>query len=208
MKQLTLREWRTERGLPAKPEDYDIKFDDGLVVGDDDKPMMDGFLKRAHELNMPPEFAKETLAWYFKEREADAAALSKEDDAFRLSTEDALRKEWGDGYRKNINLIGGLMEQAPPGLKERLFLTRLSDGKIAGNDPGVLRWLAGLARQINPTAAVVPGEGAAAASAIETEIADIEKLMRTDRAAYNKDPAKQQRLRDLYAARDGSKGRP
>jgi hypothetical protein len=36
---------------------------------------------------------------------------------------------------------------------------------------------------------------------VQTEIDAIEKLMRTDRAAYNKDTAKQERLRQLYGAR-------
>jgi hypothetical protein len=45
------------------------------------------------------------------------------------------------------------------------------------------------------------------ASSIDDEIKVIEKYMRTNRAEYNKDPQKQQRLRDLYGARSKVKAK-
>ena len=51
-----------------------------------------------------------------------------------------------------------------------------------------------------PQAKPLPADRAA----VDKEIADIEKFMRTDRAAYYRDTAKQERLRALYAKRDGA----
>jgi hypothetical protein len=68
------------------------------------------------------------------------------------------------------------------------------------------RWLVHNAKTINPMASVVPGAGANLASAIEDEITSIEKVMRENRKAYNGDEKMQQRLRDLYSARERAKG--
>jgi len=73
------------------------------------------------------------------------------------------------------------------------------------NHPDMARWLAMNARTINPVATVVPGAGANIAGAIDDEITSIEKMMRTDRQAYNKDEKMQARLRELYGARERAK---
>jgi hypothetical protein len=41
--------WRKDAGIPDKPEAYDLKFEDGFVVGEDDKPMVDELPQAAHE---------------------------------------------------------------------------------------------------------------------------------------------------------------
>src|SRR3546814_3644725 len=47
-----IAEWRKEQGIPEKPEDYDLKFDNGLVIGEADKPLVAEFLKASHATNV------------------------------------------------------------------------------------------------------------------------------------------------------------
>jgi hypothetical protein len=114
--------------------------------------------------------------------------------------EEVLRGEWGSEYKLNLNLISGLLDTAPQGLKDQLLGARLADGSVLGNNPDTLRFLASLARTVNPVATVVPGAGGNAAQAIESEMASIQKLMGDKKSAYWKGPesAKMQaRYRDL-----------
>jgi hypothetical protein len=195
-----LAEWRTENGIPSTPEEYDTTLPDGMVIGDFDKPVVDRFTKIAHELNMNPAQVQKTLAWYFKDQEQQTAELHAADRAAREENTTQLREEWGSEYKMNMNLVDGLLSQMPEGGKELLTGARLADGTPLGDNPKVLRWLANLAREVNPTATVVPGSGTNATQAIETELAGITKLMGDKSSEYWKGPkasAMQERYRQL-----------
>jgi hypothetical protein len=84
---------------------------------------------------------------------------------------------------------------------------RMPDGKRIGDSPEVMKLLVSLALIQNPAGVVVPGAHADPAKGVDDEIGTIEKMMRTDRAAYNKDEKSQTRLRELYAAREKLKPR-
>lgn len=62
-------------------------------------------------------------------------------------------------------------------------------------------------REINPAGALIPNAGENQIQSIDSEIAAIENLMRTDRKSYNADAGKQERLRQLYDAREKLKSR-
>lgn len=195
-----LAEWRAENGVPAKPEEYDTTLPNGMVVGELDKPVVDGFAKTAHELNMNSDQVKQTLSWYFAEQEKQMTALRQADIAFANEATEELRAEWGSEFKLNLNLIDGLISQAPEGSKELLMGARLADGTPLASNPKIQRWLATLAREVNPTATVVPGTGATAVQAIESELASIVGLMRDKNSTYWKGPAAekmQARYREL-----------
>lgn len=197
-----LTKWRQENGIPETPDKYDLKFESGLVIGEDDKPIVDGFLKHAHANNMTPDAVKANLEWYYSEVERQTSERHEQDKAAEQRAQDVLRPLWGNEYRENMNRISSLLAMGQGNLTEKLLRGRLSDGTPIGSDPDVLRFLATLSRELNPTGTIVPAAGGNVASAVEDEIASIEKLMKTDRKAYDADEKKQARLRELYAARD------
>ncbi len=194
--------WRKMHDIPEKVEDYHVKFDDGLVLGDADKPIVDDFLKAAHSVNAAPEQVNALLHWYYDTQEKNLAAREEQDNQFLSASEDALRAEWGGEYRTNINAIKGLISTLPESVRDLFSNARLGDGNALINNPDMARWLVHTSRTLNPAATVVPNAGANVAGAIDDEIAGIEKLMRTDRKAYNADQKMQQRLRELYGARE------
>ena len=193
--------WRTENGIPETPDKYNLDLGDGLVVGDEDKPIVEGFLKAAHESNLSNDAVKTALGWYYREVERQTDERAKLDDDIKTKTEDALRVDWGQDYRTNMNRVNSLIATMPADVRDLFMHGRLADGTPVGASPGVLKSLALWHRQINPTHTIVPGDGANIGSAIEDEIKTIEKVMRTDRKAYNKDEKMQLRYRELLDAR-------
>ncbi len=196
--------WRAEAGIPATPEEYDLALPGGYVIGEEDKEPVSDFLKHAHDANMHPEQVKSALNWYYENQEKQVQLQAQADAESFRETEEALRQEWGADYRRNVNLAASMLDAAPAGVKENLIGARLADGTPLGNHPDVLRWLSGLARELNPLATVVPGSGATAAAAVENEIAAIEARMGGDKAtrdAYFKDEKAQARYRELIAVR-------
>lgn len=203
-----IKAWRAENGIPESHDKYELKLKNGLVVGEEDKPVVEGFLKAAHEKNLNTEQATAAVEWYYDEMERQAEARQAADQKATQEAADALRKEWGGDYRANFNGIYALLDLAPAGFKDAFLTGRLADGTPIGSSVEGMQWLASLARQLNPVGSLVPGvTGTNQASAIDDEIKAIETLMRTNRAEYNKDTAKQARLRDLYAARDQLKAK-
>ena len=197
--------WRKAHGIPENSEGYTLKLAEGLVIGEADKPFVADFLKAAHDTNATPDQVNGLLAWYYGNQEKALVAQQETDANYLAQSEDILHKEWGGEYRTNVNMIKGLVDTMPKDIQENFLNARMADGTALMNHPDMARWLVHTARTINPMATVVPGAGANVAGAIDDEIASIEKVMATNRKAYNNDPKMQARLRELYGARDRAK---
>lgn len=199
--------WRKENGIPEAPEKYELALKDGLVIGKDDKPIIDAFLKQAHSADFTPAQASATVEWYYEEVERQSQAREQADKAAATKAVDTLRVEWGGEYRTNMNLIEGMVQMLPESVRESFKFGRLADGTPLFANSDALKGLALLARQINPVAAVVPNAGTNAASAIDDEIKQIEGWMKAPRthpdyAKYWGDEKKQERYRQLLTARE------
>lgn len=197
-----LKQWRKDNGIPEAPDKYDLKFDSGLVIGENDKPAIDGFLETAHGLNLTPDQAKGAIEWYFQNQEQQAQEIEQQDDIDTQSTQDELNSEWGPEYRRNINMIRGMMDKIPAEARKRLEGARLPGGKAVFNDPDILRGFAALALEINPAGTLVPSGGGDPMKGVEEEIQAIEKTMKENRSQYNKDEKMQSRYRELLDARE------
>lgn len=170
--------WRKEAGLPEAPEKYDLT---GLTVEETDKPIVDAYLKAAHENNLSPDQAKALL-----KTRADIVAKAKADqtaayDAKKQETSDKLNAEWGADYRRNQNLIAGLLDAHMannPDLKGNVLRAVETNAEYA-------RFMAAVALKINPTATLFHAGTEGAPGGLEARLAEIKKLMTTDRKAYN-----------------------
>lgn len=205
-----LAAWRVENGIPETPEAYLANLPNGLVIGEDDKSVFESFAKALHSVNADPKIAHAAIGWYNSFVEEQAAKIHEGDLAAKQTVEDELRKEWGNDYRVNINAIGGLFNSAPEDVSEMVLNARTADGKAILNDPGVVRWLVNLAREMNPVATLVPGSQGTSVQSIDTEIGEFEKKMGNKNSDYWKGPMaekNQQRYRDLIEARDRLKAR-
>ena len=172
-------EWRTANGIPAKAEEYYSKLADGLVVGEADKPIVNKILEAMHAKNASPEVVNATLDAYYKNLQEQQASMAEEDKKFASDSEEALRSEWGGDYRGNKNMISNFLDTAPEGLKDRLLGGSLADGRLIKDDPAAQQWLAGMARELNPSATMVPATGAGSIQSLATEQAAIAAKMGT-----------------------------
>lgn len=196
-------DYRAAHGIPATPAEYDLTLPNGLVIGEADKPMVDEFLARAHETNMHPTQVQEALGWYMDRQEQARVAQTARDTEARMACLDTLREEFGPDYKREVKIAMGVLDSAPPEVKDRFLAGRLSDGTLIGDDPAVIRWLNGLSRELNPVGTVVPGSGTNAVQAVEAEIAGLRKMMGDHKSEYWKGPmaAKNQaRYRELTSA--------
>ncbi len=192
--------YRQQAGIPEKPEGYFEKLPDGLVIGAEDKPLFDSFAKGLHELNADPKIAQYAVKWYSDFQEQQLAKTAETDLTQKASAEDALRAEWGNDYRLNINHISSFLSSAPEGVGEILANARGPDGKALLNDPNTVRWLAQVARELNPVGALLPGSGENPMQGIEARKAELTKMMGDRSSAYWKGPTAeklQKEFRDL-----------
>lgn len=211
-----LKTYREAKGIPESPEKYDLSFEDGMVIGDEDKPTVDEFLKHAHSKNYTNDQVKDVVSWFVNDRNARAEQISEQNEEYQTNSIAELKSEWGGEYKANINAINSLFVEAPEGIRDALFgnpkegIAGALDANMRpiGNNPNIVRWLVGLAKQLNPAATLVP-PGVSGESGIKDEIGKIEKMMHsqdaTEKAKYWKDPAMQKRYLDLINARDRAK---
>lgn len=198
-----LTAWRTQNGIPEKAEGYLEKLPDGIVVGEDDKPILNSFLERIHKMNADPKLAQEAVKWYYDFQEEQVAARTQKDASDKQSTEDALRADMGADYRANINQIQSFLSSLPTGVGEMLANARNGEGKALFNDPSFVNAMAGLARELNPAGVIVGGIGNG--SGIVDELATIEKMMGNKNSDYwkgSKAESLQARYRDLITAKE------
>jgi len=199
-----LKAYRESIGVPDDPSGYSLDFDDGTVIGEDIKPQLDGFLKFAHESNMAPDAVKSTLSWFMKDVEAQQESIKLANDEARINGMAELKSEWGAEYQGNINAVQSLFTNAPEGMLDRLMFAKDDQGLNFANNPDNIRWLASLAKQLNPTATLVP-PGPDQAGSIDAEIDKIKKLMtspdKSESDKYWKDDKMQERFVLLNKAR-------
>lgn len=201
-----ITEYRKTMGIPETPDKYDLGSD--LQLDDDDKSTAAELLKAAHATNQTPDQVKATLKAIKTLQQSSSEARFESDKQLIQQGEDTLRAEWGPEYRRNINLIHGLLDgAASPEIKDAFFKSRLPDGKPIGSSPEMLKLLVSLALVQNPTGVVVPGSEANPQKGVADEITAIEKTMRENRGAYNKDEKMQERYRQLLDAREKMKPR-
>lgn len=203
-----IKAYREHLGVPEDPKGYDLTFDDGTAIGDDVMPLVEGYLKFAHENNMPPEQVKSSLKWYMDDIAQQQEQLKVINDEARINGITDLKAEWGGEFKGNMNAIQSLFTEAPEGVMSSLLGATDASGLKFANNPDNIRWLVSLAKTINPTASLLPA-GANDEASIDTELDKLKNLMNSkdpaERNKYWKDPKAQERFLALTNAKQ--KGR-
>lgn len=197
-----LSAYRKEHGIPEKPEEYDTNID-GLVFGEDDKPIVDAFLHKMHAANATPAQVKAGLEAYHAAQAQVQEARYDQDLQFKQASVDQVREEWGRDYKLNLNLMKSMFEtHGSPEIMDLLINGRAADGNVIGNHPAILRTLVNLARQINPVATVTSGGNA---QSIDDELNKLQGMMGDHSSEYWKGPnaeKNQSRFRQLIEAKE------
>jgi hypothetical protein len=197
--------WRAENGIPTEWTEYSSDLPDGVVWGEEDKTIIDGFLEHAHQSNIPQEHVTNALAWYNQLQEDQSAAQANSDLEQKTNNMVTLKEDWGDQYQGNLNAIRGALdlygEVEVGGEKvsftDYLYNARGVNGGLLGNDAVVLKALADMALKINPAASIAPGSVDSSLKTINERIAEIESFMSKDRMAYFRDENMQKEFGEL-----------
>lgn len=204
-----LAAWRTENGLPAEAKGYLENLPEGLVIGDDDKPIFEDFVQSLHKVNADPKIAHEAIRWYNDFQQKQVAAVAQADAQNARATEAALREEWGPDYEANVNLRAQILSSAPAEVQDAFKTARLADGSLLGEHPHISRWLVAMQREINPLATLMPN-AIGTAQQLESRLAELTKLMGNDNSDYWRGPksdALQKEYRDLLVAQERMKSK-
>lgn len=198
--------------VPEAADGYELKLKDGLVPGEEDQDIIKNFMERAHKNNWPNEMVNEAVQWYYDLNEQETELQHQEDLEIKKTVEDQLRAEWGNDYRKNINMITAYLNTGPAGTTDKILGARLQDGTPLASDPDMLHFLIDKAREHMPEGdvAIVPGDTSTQLKSIEDEISQLRELMKDKNSKYWKgdESAKlQDRYRQLLDARERRKAK-
>jgi hypothetical protein len=161
-------------------------------------------MEYAHAKGMSPAEVQRNVEWYTQLTEAQAAAQDQLDRQMAADTEDALRKQWGDGFRDNRQMAAKFGTEAIPGVD--WFTARLPDGRALGNIPEVVSAFAELGLLKFGDISFAGGE---AAKATEGRMAELKTIMTTDIDKWNASPQLRKEYFELLEkaeARAGARG--
>lgn len=172
-------QWRKDHGIPESFDKYEIKLPDGVVIGDDDKVPVEEFLKRAHAKNMSAEHASAAIAAYMDWRDTEMQKRQEAKDVLVRESEDALRNEWGQEYRKNLSLVDGMLSETMASEDLRADL-----GEAIKVSPEFAKWLVGMARMINPEGTIVPSTAGTQVESVQEKVNALLKLQNENPKAF------------------------
>jgi len=199
-----LADWRQANGVPAAADGYELSLSEGLVLGEEDKAIMDGVYAAAHGENISNQAMSAITDAFLKGREQELHQIEQQDGLDTQSATAALKDVWGPDYKTNINVINNLVNTLPESVREDFQNARLANGKGLFNSPEAMVFFADIARKLNPAATVVNANDANPVQTINDEISTLEKKMEEGIAdgTWHKDKASNDRLMELYEARD------
>lgn len=197
-----VKEYRERNGIPAAAEGYLEKLPDGLVIGEDDKPLFTEFAKQMHQYNLKPDVVQGVLKWYHDMTAAADKERVDADGALKVETEKTLRDEWGGDFIVNLNVANAMLAQAPQAVQDMLADARLPDGTPLKGTADFSRWLVSLGREINPIVTLGGGRSGNPMQALHDEISSIEEMIQKDSQKYFGNPKYATRLAELYDIRD------
>ena len=192
--------YREANGIPKEPAGYLKDLPDGLVIGKADKPLMEKFVADMHGQNAPAGIVHSAIASYYRLQEEQAAERAGMDARAHDTATTELKASWGGDYTRNINALNGWLDTAGAEVKHVIANARGPDGTPLFSNPAAVRWFTAQMLEANPLATIVPAAGGNAGKGVEERMAEIRKVMRTDRAAYDKDPKLQAEFLELTRA--------
>lgn len=193
--------YREQNGIPAEHTGYELALNDGLVIGEDDKPIIDSVLQAMHGTNASPDTVNATVNAYYTMQEQAYADREVKDNSDRTDAVAALKDAWGADYQANQNAVVSLLNTVPEGIREELQSARLPNGDALFNSPDFMEWMAGVSRKSNPAATVMPNANNPV-QAMNDELTHIENTMKNEPNKYWGDPAMQKRYNELLGAKE------
>ncbi len=135
--------WNKSIGVPESPDKYPaLDMAKAEKVGMT-KEVVEGTLKRFHELGLTPKQAKGLLNdWYLEQAVKGSEMQAEQEKQANAQAIQALKTEYGDKYDAKAGLIRSVLNLGGPELAQRL------EAAGYGNDPQLFKALATLGEKI------------------------------------------------------------
>jgi len=184
-----VKEWRAEQGLPEDPSGYQLPIAlEGKPeeMTEQQKAVYEGWQKVFHENNVKPELASKLTEYANDIYESQMEALAEYDATMAEKSEDVLRGDWGADFRANIKMnVAYLNNTLGEDMAKQFLDARLPDGTAVKYSVEIAKMLNDAARGAGLTSTFEGGEVIGGQGLLDKK-AEIEKLMSTDLAEYNK----------------------
>ena len=190
-------EWREKVGIPETWDKYDTALDNGVIIGENDKAIVEKYLQKAHDANMKPDEVKKSLQTYFEMMNAEEAQKIHNAEISQANLIQDLQNQWGVQYKGNISLVKTHLEQS---LGEEAFTklnqATLPDGTFVINNPIILNHLLKQAKQEmgGHTIADTPSTDL---TSLTDRKKQIEKIALTDSKLYYNSPELRKELNEI-----------
>lgn len=194
-----IKEYREQVGIPESWDKYDTNLENGIVINEFDKPMVEDFLKRAHDKNLKPSEVKNALQAYFEvanEKNAEAIKVAEQKTAETLKE---LQKEWGDGYKANISMLNNhLTKELGAEEVQKLHSAVLADGTFLIDNLKLLNYFLKDAKANNMNHTVTPNPAQEFTTLMERK-SELEKLHAANPKLFYGNPELGKEYNDLLA---------
>jgi hypothetical protein len=196
-------EWRAEHGYPEDPSGYELPVAmDGKPedMNEGQKAVYEGWQKFFHDKRVSPALAKEMTEYANDVFAAQMEAMAETDAKLADTSEDALRTDWGQDFRNNVAMNNKLLQDTLGEDGAQNFLNaRMADGTLVKHSVEVAKLLNKAARDSGLSSSWESGEVVGGEDLLNRK-AEIEGIMKTDLAAYQKlKPEYDKLLRKLEA---------
>jgi hypothetical protein len=181
-----------------------LKLKDGVVPGEADKPLLEAVGTLALERGMPQETVNDFVGLFYDMQQSLHQQRTELDGEHHRESQSALAQELGADFKPTMNVLKTLWtEHGTPEVQETILTARTADGRVIGDMPEVVKFLAKLGRELNPAAAILPQGGGHDIKAVTTRKAEIEGMMYLNgkqNPAYWNDAKVQEEYRGLIDA--------
>ena len=191
-------EYRKALGIPEKPEEYKVELANGRVIGDEDRPLVDQFLKDMHAAHTPPAQVNALLNSYYALQDRQVEAREDQDIDQKEACTTELKEAYGPEHRENMRAVNGFLDSLPTGVGDAMREARMADGTLLFNHAPTVRALVQLTKDLNPAATIVPGSAGNAAKTLNEKLAEFDTLIRT----RDLTPAERKAHTELIEVRD------
>jgi hypothetical protein len=188
--------WREARGVPDKPTGYELPDTVQKKLTDEDKPIVDDFMAKAHKLGWSKPRVAEAVQWYTDLQEAVEVDRHKADEIALKDAKEALRSDWGPDNKANTALVEKTAAELVPGVD--WFEARLPDGRLLKHIPEVANALLEIGQwKFGDLELEAGGKGGG-----KNRIDELQGLLKKDMKEWRRHPEWAQELQGLLAKRD------
>ena len=193
-------EYRQQQGIPDAPENYELALSEGLVLGAEDKEIIDQVLPIAHELNIGTPVISKLADALLHAQQAQHDRAEVQQNEWQRDATQSLKAVWKGDFATNINMIQNtILGTMPESIREEFAHAAMPDGRKIMNSPEVMAWMADMARKIDPAGAVVPNSTNAVAD-LAAERKALETRM--GEPGWHKDDAAQTRYQEILRTQE------